>query len=271
MKRKIESPRNDYVKTLVRLHRGRHRRKRGRFLVEGVRPLRLAAAAGWEPVEVLYYPKGLDSEEAALLERWRRVPAIEVSEAVMRALSVREAPGGLMAVMPLRGPSFVAPTPAKDGFYLVAASVEKPGNLGALFRNADGAGCAGLLIADAVVDPFHPQAIRNSQGTVFTVPWRMDSSAALLSWLRAGKVRVAVATPEAEQALWDAPLDVPMAIVVGTEHAGVPAVWKEAAEVLFSIPMHGAVDSLNVSVSAALALYEVRRRLRVRGPEGAAP
>ncbi len=267
MVRKIDSPRNDYIKSLVRLHRGRHRRRAGRFLVEGIRPLQLAEQAGRQPVEVLYNPKGLHPAEVVLLEKWREVPAVEVSPSVMRALSVREAPGGLVAVMPWRLPSLNDFSLVPQGVYLVAASVEKPGNLGALFRNADGAGCSALLIANPIVDPFHPQVIRNSQGTVFSVPWVVGETAAMMHRLRREGIAVAVATPEATVPLWEAELEPPVAVVVGTEHAGVPPPWKEAADVRFSIPMYGRIDSLNVSVSAALALYEVRRRMAAAGKQ----
>ncbi len=259
--RTIESLANRDVKQWVRLRKGRFRRKMRRFLAEGERPLERARAAGWRPLELIVWPEGLTEGERRLLEAWAEVPRTEVSAPVMRRIAVRERPSGLVAVMPWQAPAWPQMRADAEAFYLVAAAVEKPGNVGALFRSADGAGAAGVIIADEPADPYHPHAVRNSAGTVFTLPWTRLASEAAIERLRRARIRIAVATPDAPDTLWEAPLDAPVAVVVGTEHRGVADVWRRAADVLFAVPMLGTADSLNVSVSAALALYEVRRRI----------
>jgi TrmH family RNA methyltransferase len=138
--------------------------------------------------------------------------------------------------------------------------VEKPGNLGAVLRSADGAGADALIAADARTDPFNPNAIRASAGTVFTVPVAVATTEDALDWLRARGVRIVAARVDAETLYTDIDLTGPLAIAFGAEAQGLSGAWSTPGIESVRLPMFGVADSLNVSVSAAIVLYEARRQ-----------
>ncbi|MCP5113610.1 MAG: RNA methyltransferase [bacterium] len=145
---------------------------------------------------------------------------------------------------------------------LIADTIEKPGNLGAMIRSADGAGTTGLIAADFVTDLVNPNTIRASQGAVFSTPVAAAPGDAVRVWLQHHQIRTIAATAAATTSLWDTDLTGPLAIVVGSEHAGLSPAWHSAQTV--SIPMAGISDSLNASVAAAVMLYEaVRQRASI--------
>jgi RNA methyltransferase, TrmH family len=163
----------------------------------------------------------------------------------------------------------VAPGSAAGELWLVAVGTAKPGNLGAMARTADAAGAAGLLVADAVVDPFNPNAIRASTGAVFTLPIVAADSDRLVRWLRdrPTPLRPIAADPSAPTAHSDTDLTGPLAIIIGAEDTGLPGAWLDLARrhgAVVSIPMSGrSADSLNASVAAGVLLFEaVRQRSR---------
>ncbi len=258
---RVTSPQNPRIKALARLKERRHREREGRCLVEGPREAQRAVAAG-VPVELaVVWPEGLVPEEQALLEALvaRGVPVLEVAEGPMRRVSYRENPGGLVLVARPSLPRLEALRPPPHAPVLVAVNLEKPGNLGAILRSADAAG-AGAVVAVGGVDLMNPNVIRSSTGVVFTLPTAAASSEAALDWVRARERRLVAATPHAEASYWEVDLTGAVAIAVGPEHAGLPPEWLEAADVRVRIPMCGRADSLNVSVSAALLLYEALRQ-----------
>jgi TrmH family RNA methyltransferase len=143
---------------------------------------------------------------------------------------------------------------------IIAESVEKPGNLGAILRTADAAGVDALLVCDPRVDLWNPNVVRASRGAIFSVPYVECDNAAALKWLRAQKIQILAATPSAELLYSAVDLRPPAAIAVGTEDTGLSDFWLSEADVRIRIPMRGKVNSLNVSVSAALLLYEAVRQ-----------
>ncbi|RMF83526.1 MAG: RNA methyltransferase, partial [Nitrospirae bacterium] len=232
---RVTSAANPRVKQARRLRSGRERRATGRMLVEGERELARAVAAG-VAVETLFLcpdhggaaPPGLACE------------VVEVSPRVMARLAVRDnAPVVAVARIPER-PLARLPRPPRP-VYLVADRLEKPGNLGALLRSADGAGVDGVIVCGG--DPWAPQAVRASLGTCFTLPLAVAEAEQALAWL--GGLPVVVATPEAERLYTEAPLW--GAIVVGREDTGVSEPWRRAATLRVRIPMRGAADSLNAA------------------------
>jgi TrmH family RNA methyltransferase len=146
---------------------------------------------------------------------------------------------------------------------IVAESVEKPGNLGAILRTADAANVDAVIVCDPRVDLWNPNVIRASRGAVFAVPTVEAESSTALAWLRSGKMRVLAATPSAEVLYTDINLSEPTAIAVGTEDEGLTDFWMQNADLKVKIPMLGKVNSLNVSIATALITYEsVRQRNR---------
>ena len=180
-------------------------------------------------------------------------------------MAYREGPDGWLAVMPILSRPLnslsLPPTP----LLLVAESVEKPGNLGAMLRSADAAGVDGVIVCDPTTDVNNPNVVRSSKGTLFSVPVAEAASAEALDWLRLHKILIVAATPQAKIIYTQADLHGPVAIVVGTEKEGLTPTWLKAADVAVSIPMRGRVNSLNVATAATLMMYEA---VRQRQPAG---
>jgi TrmH family RNA methyltransferase len=238
----ITSLDNPRVKEVLHLRKARERRRSGLFLAEGPREVERAAAAGLRIVASYCAP--------SLLE-WPG--ADEVSERVLARMSYRAEPEGVLAVVeaPRRE------LPRGGTLYLVAVGIEKPGNLGAMARSADAAGADALVVAEAAADPWNPNAIRASTGAVFTLP----VVEATLDELRALDARLVAAVVGAGTRHTDADLTGPVALAVGAEDDGLPARWRDAADVAVEIPLRGRVaDSLNAATAAAILLFEAVRQ-----------
>jgi len=143
---------------------------------------------------------------------------------------------------------------------IVAESIEKPGNLGAILRTADAAHVDAVLVCDPRVDMWNPNVVRASRGAVFSVPTVECDDASALGWLKSRKIRTFAATPSAEVLYSDVNLRGAVALAVGTEDEGLTDFWMSNADVKVKIPMMGKVNSLNVSVATALIIYEVVRQ-----------
>jgi TrmH family RNA methyltransferase len=189
---------------------------------------------------------------------------ITVSRAVFEKISYRDNPDGWLAVFPIPQVSLADLEVSDLPLILVAESVEKPGNLGAILRTADAAHADALLVCDPRVDLWNPNVVRASRGAVFSVPTLECENASALAWLKRREIRVLAATPSAREIYSDVDLRQPTAIAVGTEDEGLTEFWMSNADVRIRIPMMGKVNSLNVSVSTALILYEAVRQRNVQ-------
>jgi TrmH family RNA methyltransferase len=258
----ITSPTNPRVKHVVRLRERRHRDRAGQFLVEGRDELALALAAGARPQTLFVCPELLRPEEAGLL-RQATLAAAEVVEAtapVFARMAYRENPDGWLAVFPATSTQLSDLALGDRPLLLIAEAIEKPGNLGALLRSADAAGATAVIVCDPTTDVDNPNVIRSSRGTRFTVPVIQAGTPETQVWLTAQALRVVAATPSAALNYTQADLRGPLAIVVGTEAAGLTSAWLERADLAVSIPMRGRVNSLNVATAATLLLYEAVRQ-----------
>jgi len=257
----ITSTANPRVKALARLRERRERTITGTFPIEGARVVERALAARW-PINEVYVAPGLASPEAleaaAALAR-AGVPSTELGDEAFHRIAYREHPDGIIAIGStgdlrldrLRLP--VAP------MVLVVEAVEKPGNLGAMLRTADGAGADAVIVADPTIDPWNPNVVRTSQGALFTVPLAATGAEEVVVWLESAGIHAVAATPRpGGPAPWDIDLTGAIALVVGSEHAGLSMRWRNATAT--AIPMRGAGDSLNASVAAAVLLYEAVRQ-----------
>ena len=146
---------------------------------------------------------------------------------------------------------------------MVMERVEKPGNLGAVLRSADASGADGVILCDPLTDLYNPNLIRASIGAIFTVPVVACTSAEAIAWLKANNIRILTAQLQDSAPYYDVDMTCGTALVMGTEATGLTDAWRQAADAHILIPMLGRLDSLNVSVSAAILLYEaVRQRQR---------
>ena len=143
---------------------------------------------------------------------------------------------------------------------MVLESVEKPGNLGAILRSADAAGADALIVCDPLTDLYNPNLIRNSTGAIFSVPCVACTSEECIKFLKENNIQILTAQLQDSELYYDTDMKCGTAIVMGTEATGLTEIWRKAADVHIRIPMLGITDSLNVSVSAAILLYEAVRQ-----------
>jgi TrmH family RNA methyltransferase len=253
----IISLQNPKVKYIVKLREDKRQRQRdGVILVEGYDELTLALGSGLQPQSLLTAPE--------LVSRPIDIPNAEittVSRAVFEKMSYRDNPDGWLGIFPTPKSSLDDLNLSASPLVIVAESVEKPGNLGAILRTADAAHVDAVIVCDPRVDLWNPNVIRASRGAVFAVPTVEVESSTALAWLRLRKMRILAATPSAEVLYTDVNLSEPIAIAVGTEDEGLTDFWMKNADVKVKIPMLGKVNSLNVSIATALITYEsVRQR-----------
>lgn len=271
---KITSRQNPRVQRLARLRERAARAAERVFLLEGMRELERAAAAGVRFSEFCFCPELMRgaAAEKIFADARLRLPAekiTELSRPAFEKISYRDKPEGVLAVAEMRRHALEdlrvpAGTPP---LFLVAESVEKPGNLGALLRTADSVGCTALICCgDAGTDVYNPNAIRASQGALFTVPLAVASAEAARDWLEARGVTIFAAAPAAEKIYWDCDFRGPAAILAGAEATGLTDFWlgenaaRDSRIVPAAIPQRGAADSLNVATAAAVFLFEALRQ-----------
>ena len=253
----ITSLQNPRVKHIVRLREDkRQRHKDGMLLVEGYDEIQLAISAGHTPQTLLTAP-----EIASRQLLFPSAETITVNRPVFEKISYRDNPDGWLAVFPIPQSTFESIKLQTDNpLVIVAESVEKPGNLGAMLRTADAAGVDAFLVCDPRVDLWNPNVIRASRGAVFSLPVVECDNASALNWLGVNNIQVLAATPSAEIMYSDVDMTQPTAIAVGTEDEGLTDFWMNNADVKVKIPMMGRVNSLNVSVSTALIVYDALRQ-----------
>ena len=258
----ISSVQNPRVKNLVRLRDGSHRRRQKRFLIEGYREIQRAHECGW-PLETVYFCQDLfkhpDSFDLIHDLEEKGIELVQLAEGPFSKAAYRQGPDGLLAAA-IQKSWELEDLPLPDNPLLVVLEgIEKPGNLGAIFRTANAAGADAVIIAESVTDPFNPNTIRASQGAFFQLPFSHASNADTVCFLREKEITPIPTSPSGSQPLWDAPLDKPVALVFGTEDSGLSKDWLDVFPA-YSLPMSGVTDSLNVASSAAVALFETVRQ-----------
>ncbi|MGE3842375.1 MAG: TrmH family RNA methyltransferase [Vicinamibacterales bacterium] len=243
------------------------------ILLDGAHLLQAALAAGLA-VEIVAVTKatvesGLvpSSLREQLAERGAHV--LSTTSSVMEALSPVRTPSGVVALAhrpSIDRRALVTPAPA---FLLAAIDVQDPGNVGAIVRSADAAGATGVVTSAASADPFGWKALRGAMGSSFRLPiWARADGSELLAFCRSEHLRVAAAVPRAQTSLFAVDFRQPTAVLIGSEGGGLPDWAVRHADQVFSIPMRGNIDSLNVAVSAGLVAYEAFRQ---RVPSDTAP
>ena len=259
----LASPSNPRIKAAVRLRDRRARDATGLTLVDGARELRRALDARVDVVEAFVCEPLLAGEDArAVLDALRRrdVTVTTTTEPAFAKLAFGDRSEGLVAVV--RAPSLALAdlvVPAEP-LIVVIEGVEKPGNVGAVLRSADGAGVDAVIAASPRTDLANPNVIRASAGTIFSVPMAAASTDDVRRWLLDRGIRIVAARVDGALEYSGADLTGAVAIVLGSEAEGLTGTWAGADIVTIRLPMLGIADSLNVSVSAAILAYEARRQ-----------
>jgi TrmH family RNA methyltransferase len=251
----ITSPQNPKIKDLIDLETSsRERRARGLFVVEGRREFDRAVASGFEPVTVFVREGETNAPEADFV----------VSERVYEKIAYRGGTEGVVAIMRARHTALEDIPLSSTPLVIVLEQVEKPGNLGAVLRTADAAGVDAVLVCDPLTDLYNPNLIRASLGAVFSVPVAVCTSEEAYAWLAARGIAVLTAQLQDSDPYDEADLARPVALVFGTEDKGLTPFWRQHADAHVRIPMAGLMDSLNVSVSAAVLAFEAVRQRKAK-------
>ena len=264
----IDSPANPRVKAALRLRERRERDTTGLTLVDGGREALRAMEAGVAVQSAFVCPPLLSTREAKrVAEKLSQsfgpfgaaIEYAEISERAFEKLAYGDRADGVILVVraPRAGLDDLELGP--EPLIVVTEDVEKPGNVGAILRSADAVG-ADAVIAVGGTDLFNPNVIRASVGTVFTVPVAAASAADAARWLADKGVRVLASLVDAKRLHVEADLRGPLAIVLGSESAGLSETWRGPDVEAVRLPMAGVADSLNVSVAAAVLLYEAWRQ-----------
>lgn len=251
----ITSSANPKFKRLIALlQKSSERRESALFTVEGVREISHCIEAGYKP-DCIFFCPDIVSEET--LPQCRH---FALSAGLYAKAAYREGTEGAIGVFQAIEHPLSSLHLKDNPLIAVLESVEKPGNLGAVLRTCDAAGTDALIICDPRTDLYNPNLIRASIGAVFTVPTAVCTTAQAISFLKSKGIRILTAQLQDSSLYYDCPMTKGTAIVMGTEATGLSDKWRQAADAHIRIPMLGKLDSLNVSVSAAILLYEAVRQ-----------
>ena len=255
----ITSTQNPKVKHLMLLQqKSAERKKEGVFIVEGCQEI-THCINNRLPIITLYYCRSLWNQDySALLAQASQ--CIEVAEKVYEKMAYRGSTEGLMAIVETKTLSLHDLKLSESPLIIVLEKVEKPGNLGAILRSADAAHADAVIVCDPLTDIYNPNIIRSSVGAVFTVPCVACSSEECIAYLKKHDIQILTAQLQDSHLYYDIDMKRATAIIMGTESTGLTQQWRLAADAHIRIPMLGQIDSLNVSVSTAILLFEAVRQ-----------
>ena len=253
MMEQITSLQNPKIKLLTALQqKSSERRKAGLFVVEGQQELQHCISAGYEVDTVFWCPELCPAPVGAR--------CFQVSPEIYAKVAYRGTTEGVIAEVRTKSLRLNDLQLGDSPLIVVLESVEKPGNLGAVLRSADASGVDAVVVCDPLTDLYNPNLIRSSVGAAFTVPCVACSSEACIAFLKQRGIKILTAQLQDSHLYYDTDMTCGTAIVMGTEHDGLTDQWRRAADAHIRIPMLGQIDSLNVSVSAAILMFEAVRQ-----------
>jgi len=257
--KKIESVHNPLIKSLVQLQeKAKARKQLGTFLIEGKRELELAVSGNYEIETILFCHDFLD--KSFNLSIFQSNEIIEISKEVYQKLAYRDTTEGVIAVAKTKSVQLYDLKLPDNPLVVVLESLEKPGNIGAILRTCDAAKIDAILIANPKTDLYNPNLVRSSVGCLFTNQIAVGENQDIIDFLLSRKINIYSATLQNSNVYYKENYTQGTAIVVGTEATGLTEIWRKNAKQNIVIPMLGAIDSMNVSVSAAILIYEAKRQ-----------
>jgi TrmH family RNA methyltransferase len=256
----ITSGKNPKIKQAVALRDRKARDESGLTLVEGIREVRRALQSGIICQETFVCSELLEDDEILLELHAKDVPVYQVTPEVYEKLAYGGRQEGMVAVFPFPVFALDHMSLPEHPLVVIVDGVEKPGNLGAILRTCDAVGVDLVCVCGDGTDAYNPNVIRSSLSAVFAIPVVSDSKEQIAAYLKRNALTVYAADPSGTSSYTSVPWTKGSALAVGNEQNGLSDFWKKAADTLISIPMHGIGDSLNVSVSSAVILYEALRQ-----------
>lgn len=256
----ISSTQNPQIKHLLLLQqKSSQRRAEGLFVVEGRREVEHCLAAGYA-LRIAFICEEIAGTPFSLPKTTEIVP---VSRNVYERIAYRGGTEGIVALVEARNITLADLQLSSSPLIVVLESVEKPGNLGAVLRSADAAGADAVIVCDPLTDLYNPNLIRSAVGALFTVPCVACTTEECIAFFKEKGIRILTAQLQDSSLYYDTPMTGPTAIVMGTEATGLTDLWRKEADAHIRIPMLGHLDSLNVSVSAAILLFEAVRQRQI--------
>lgn len=259
--KQITSIQNSLIKNIIKLQeKSRERKKQNLFVVEGKRELSLALKGGYTITSLLFVTEMIDQN---YLANFKGVEFIEISKEVYEKIAYRESTEGVIALVMTKNLALNTIILDENPLILVAESIEKPGNLGALLRTADAVNVDAVLVANPKADIYNPNVIRSSVGCLFTNQIGVGSSEEIIEFLKENNISIYSATLQNANEYTKEDFINSCALVVGAEATGLSNSWRQQATKTIYIPMEGEIDSMNVSVAAAILLFEAKRQRKV--------
>lgn len=262
---RITSPANPHLKEVISILRRRPEEGERFFLIEGTHLVEMALDAG-AGIKEVFFTGQFDAKEEGikLLNRIadQGIRMAEVTDQIVKKLTDTETPQGIAALVKIQTKSLGDLALSNTPLLIVLDRIQDPGNLGTIIRTADAAGADAVLLLPPTCDPFKQKTIRSTAGSIFTIPVIQTEMDELGAFLRAAGVKLAVASSDARDTLYETDLNIPLALVFGNEARGVSTEMRERAEIALRVPVHGKAESLNVASAVAVCIYEaVRQRL----------
>ena len=261
--KEITSTQNTYIKQVLRLKdKSKERQYSGLFIIEGIREIQLAIKGGYTIDTVLFNETLLpETKLQTLFNNYNNISYVKVSESVYQKIAYRSTTEGIIAIAKTKDHTLKSlQLEKKNPLILVTEAPEKPGNIGALLRTADAANLDCVIIANPKTDLYNPNIIRSSIGCLFTTKIAMATSAEIISYLKEKKITIYCAALNASKNYSHINYTNATAIVVGTEATGLTDEWLNTSHQNIIIPMKGNIDSMNVSVAAAIIIFEAKRQ-----------
>jgi RNA methyltransferase, TrmH family len=258
--KQITSSQNPFIKSLVQLQeKAKARRQSGTFLIEGQREVMLAKKGGYTIETVLFLPEMLTEQQVKDLAG-RQTELIEISKEVYQKLAYRDTTEGIIAIANSKSLTLNELELGDNPLIMVAEAPEKPGNIGALLRTADAANLDAVIIANPKSDMYNPNIVRSSVGCLFTNQIATGTTEEVIDFLKSKNISIYCATLQDSTYYHTQDYTTPTALVVGTEATGLSDDWRKASTKNIIIPMQGEIDSMNVSVAAAILIFEAKRQ-----------
>lgn len=257
--KQITSIQNPFIKSLILLQeKAKARKQSGTFLIEGKREITLAIKGGYTIETLLFVPEICSENETKKLNS--TAERIEINAAVYQKLAYRDTTEGILAIAKLKSLLLSDLILSDNPLILIAEAPEKPGNIGALLRTADAAKLDAVIIANPKSDFYNPNVVRSSVGCLFTNQIATGTTFEIITFLQERNIHFYCATLQNSTAYHTQDFTTPTALVVGTEATGLTQEWRDAATQNIIIPMQGEIDSMNVSVAAAILIFEAKRQ-----------
>lgn len=257
--KQITSAQNSFIKSLILLQeKAKARKQSGTFLIEGIREIELAIKGNYEIETILICFEVIDKSFNPSI--FQSLNTIEISKEVYQKLAYRDTTEGIIAVAKTKSHQLLDLQLPENPLILVMESIEKPGNIGAMLRTCDAAKVDAVIIANPKTDLYNPNMVRSSVGCLFTNQIATASTEETIAFLQQNNINFYSATLQNSTPYHTQNFTKPTALVVGTEATGLSEPWREKATQNIIIPMQGEIDSMNVSVAAAILLFEAKRQ-----------